>query len=311
MNYLKSFKIFESSSFYATWDDVKEYINNICDTFEVIEFKNRSLTIPNGYNGTLTYTWSNMTFDETVRNMTFDETVLQMDFRFENKFFHNNSENILKSLRWMGSKIEDISDNGILTSGEIGEFYSNTKDLDKIYKFEFSRVREIGTAPERKEGDVTVIPTFTIKTSNLIEDIIRKYPENKEEIKEEIKKIPVNIFISKLFQSYCRYHSVMDFTMLEVYRSEKSKILDPIDSDDISLPHNLDRQFIFDVAPLFWEKVYLNSGLMFRLTYGNHYEYRITRSDNRLNRTCPKDEIEQMISKYGVGGYWNEVFVKK
>ena len=158
---------------------------------------------------------------------------------------------------------------------------------------------------------------FVVYEVEQIKDLTKKYKEAKDdnrdtsEILSEIKKINVNTFIKELFNYYCKRLSSIDFSMLEAFRNEKNKMLEPIHAESVQLPYNLDRQFVYNVAHIFFSHVYSNSGLIFRLSYHRSSEsFRVLDGERRLDGRSPKDEIEDDIKRFKLDIKWDDVFVK-
>lgn len=98
--------------------------------------------------------------------------------------------------------------------------------------------------------------------------------------------------------------------MFSAYKNEKDKVVDIIKSTQIKMPYNLDKQFIYDAFPTFFEKIYMNSGLICRIDYSEYSESKIVDSSSRLRQRCPKEDIEDMLKKYNINMHWNEIFIR-
>lgn len=97
--------------------------------------------------------------------------------------------------------------------------------------------------------------------------------------------------------------------MFSAYKNEKDKVVDIIKSRQIKMPYNLDKQFIYDAFPTFFERVYTNSGLICRIDYSKYSESKIIDSSSRLRQRCPKEDIEDILKKYNINMDWNEIFI--
>lgn len=196
----------------------------------------------------------------------------------------------------------------------ISWFIDSIKRLDKIiiqnkvfspyfgtfYRDEFTN----GSNP--KEFVINISGSFTEIFTNLLRD----YKIDPEPVKEEIKKIDKDKFIRKLFKIYCNRHIDMDFTMLEAFRTGSNDLLSPIKFDDVRLPHNLSEQFKIDITPIFLEKVYKNSGLVFRISLSSKYQFNMVTREDRFRGESIAKETDRKLKELGIDLTWKDIFVK-
>lgn len=158
------------------------------------------------------------------------------------------------------------------------------------------------------------IETDSYKTE-IMSDIIRTYSSFKSDdsdrlkLRNEIKSIDKNFFIKSFYQSYVNRGFDYNYEMFSAYKNEKDKVVDIIKSRQIKMPYNLDKQFIYDAFPTFFERVYTNSGLICRIDYSEYSESKIADSSGRLRQRCPKEDIEDILKKYNINMDWNEIFI--
>lgn len=310
MKYLKRFKLNEG--LYEDKSIVKVYQDTVADQFDLLNEgtlpsnfsleANKLLNYIQGYNG-------------IIYNKYDNGGSFYLSCRIIPEFYEKNSDKIKSSIRWIAKRLEE-SDG--LTSENITRHIGYTQDhpgfnpgfVQRFYGIKQEIINKI------YDGYKTVFIEFTIEISmgirNRVEDIIKHSKENnKEDVMDEMRKISPNTFIRNLFRLYCRYHYNIDFSLLEVYRETKDKFLVPIHGENVEISYNLDRQFVYDVAPLFFEHVYENCGLFFTLKYYSGYDYRVEDPKNRLDKSCPKMKIESIIKKHNIPDLsWDEILIK-
>jgi hypothetical protein len=174
-------------------------------------------------------------------------------------------------------------------------------DFGTFYKDEFTN----GFKP--KGFVINISGSFTEIFTNLIRD----YDIDPQSIKKEIKKFSSDKFINELFKLYCgRLHRDIDFTMLEVFRTGNNDLLSPIKFGDVQLPHNLSEQFKIDITPIFLEKVYKNSGLVFRISLSSKYQFNMVTREDRLRGESIANETDKKLKELGLELTWKDIFVK-
>ena len=284
-----------SESLYENWKTIESHMDYICDEFG---FENLG-QIPThqvlGDENTLRYLKNqNGIFFFKLDNDRYSDEV-SFEIRVRGAYYMDNSEKLWNYLKHF--QVQVTGDGYNHNYGNVIYFRKDPKEM-KTYN---------------ANGYYSMMLCLAINNTDKVWDLIKRYKSDPDPTMEEMSKMDATYFIDKMFKLYCNRSVDVDYSMLEVYRTppDHSKMLFPVDLDRITLPYNLDRQFAFDVAPLFFEKVYLNCGLIFRCNYSHHSEYRITDSTRRLRETCPKDEIEDKIKKLGLDLKWSDIFIKK
>lgn len=177
---------------------------------------------------------------------------------------------------------------------------------DKVFSPEFGTFYKDVHHFHPKSLFININGSFT----NLISNLLRDYKIDPEPVKEEIKKIDKDKFIHKLFKIYCNRHIDMDFTMLEAFRTGSNDLLSPIKFDDVRLPHNLSEQFKIDITPIFLEKVYKNSGLVFRISLSSKYQFNMVTREDRFRGESIAKETDRKLKELGIDLTWKDIFVK-
>lgn len=195
----------------------------------------------------------------------------------------------------------------------ISWFIDSIKRLDKIiiqnkvFSPYFGTFYKAGFKNASKGFIIEISGGFTEIFTNLIRD----YEIDSESIKDEIKKFSSDKFIHELFKLYCgRLHRDIDFTMLEVFRTNYNDLLSPIKFGDVQLPHNLSEQFKIDITPIFLEKVYKNSGLVFRISLSSKYQFNMVKREDRLRGESIANETDKKLKELGLELTWEDIFVK-
>jgi hypothetical protein len=189
--------------------------------------------------------------------------------------------------------------------------YNNSSDLhDMIFQpsqssYEFDLF-------ERDDEQELVI-SIEGYSNSIVYHFIKDYKNDPESIKNEIKSYDKNKFIKKLFKIYCNntLHEI-DFSMLESFRTNSDILLDPVNYDDISLPYNLSDQFKIDITPIFLEKVYKNSGLIFRMKLTSKYQVDQVKRGDKLSGKSIADETNDKLKSLGIENMtWENIFLYK
>lgn len=243
MRYLKEYKLFES--LFSEFDDLQDCLNDIIDRFDLDE----------------TSEWSDIVAlnKKFTDNSGYYETIHKGD----NLVFHFIHKSKIESEvdRWIEFFIKRVEN--LHTIIKDGKAMIINKHLTHKESFK-----------NRNGYDVTVnIVNFSCYTSSLLEFLIVSWNERHDEsIVEKVSKMDMNKVVKKSFTLYCNRYYLRDFAYLEAFRNSKDKLLKPIHGESITLPYNLDRQFVYDIFPIFFKHVYDNSGLIFRMKYykGRH-----------------------------------------
>lgn len=146
----------------------------------------------------------------------------------------------------------------------------------------------------------------------LIEHLIVDFKSDPDAVKQELKSLDVNQFIHDLFKFGLKfYYNRIDFEMLEAFRTDKDVLLEPIHFDSVRLPYNLHEQFKIDITPIFLEKVYKNSGFIFRLGLSSSYQFNMVTKGDRLTKESISKETDNKLKELGLNLTWKDVFVKQ
>lgn len=195
--------------------------------------------------------------------------------------------------------------------------------IDSILKFDkikipptrYVKVERIFTPTEGKTENQSGNRYFVLikgHSDYLIDHLIADYKNDPEDVKEEISKFDKNEFIHELFKIYCnRTLFSFDFSMLEAFRSTDGELLEPILFDEVGLPYNLHEQFKIDITPIFLEKVYKNSGLVFRIGLSSRYQFDMVKKGDRLSKDSIDKETDRKLKELGLNLTWEDIFVKK
>lgn len=127
--------------------------------------------------------------------------------------------------------------------------------------------------------------------------------------KDLLRGLSPDTTIKNLFQYYCKrsYYDI-DFDILSVFSDMADKLVTPVKKRDIQLTHNLSDQFIIDITPLFLEKVFKSSGLIFRLDISKWDERSVTNPD-RLRGHSIAQETDQKLKELGLDMTWKDIFI--
>ena len=214
--------------------------------------------------------------------------------KFIFKFKTEDHTKVLESLKWF---IDSI-----LNFGKI-----------KIPPTRYVDVERIFTPTEGKTENQSGNRYFVLikgYADPVIEHLIADYKNDPEAVKEEISKFDKNEFIHELFKIYCnRTLFRFDFSMLEALRYTDGELLEPIHFDEVRLPHNLHEQFKIDITPIFLEKVYKNSGLVFRIGLSSRYQFDMVKKGDRLSKDSIDKETDRKLKELGLDLTWKDIFI--
>lgn len=292
MQYLKSYRLFESSEV-TEWPDVKDLINVVEDEFN-FEFKELKVTDDSSYGG-----------DKII------------SFIFTGKDWvaptYKKDEDIYK---WFIQQIVDIN-HFVYKYGQLVEVIKLRDDYRvshdyysrKKYKIVFPDLTDVVIYEKgqfQSSWNASYEYHFNFKANVFpVLDWVIKNPNDKELLKEG----DPNIIIKSLFQYYCKrsYYDI-DFNILSVFSDIQNKLLNPVKKRDIRLPYNLSDQFIIDITPIFLEKVYNSSGLIFRLKISQYEERQVTNPD-RLRGHSIAEETDRKLKELGIDMTWKDIFI--
>jgi len=299
--HLKSYQLFESSEI-TEWLDIKDLINVVEDEFN-FEFKELKVKDDSSMGG-----------DKII------------SFIFTGREWigalYKKDEDIYK---WFIQQIVDIGQ-FVHTHNQLVELVKLRKDFrvgadyysQKFVKIEFPELTDIivykkypQTLPDPRESwtplsrpiyeyhinfKANVFPVF---------DWIIKNPQDKD----LLKGLSPDTTIKNLFQYYCKRSHDIDFNILSVFSDKVDKLITPVKKRDINLPYNLSDQFITDITPIFLDKVFKASGLIFRLKISIYDERSVTRSD-RLRGHSIAQETDEKLKELGlVDMTWKDIFI--
>jgi hypothetical protein len=127
--------------------------------------------------------------------------------------------------------------------------------------------------------------------------------------KDLLKGLNPDKAIKNLFQYYCKrsYYDI-DFDILSVFSDKVDKLITPVEKRDINLPYNLSDQFIIDITPVFLEKVFNSSGLVFRLKISKYDQRSVTNPD-RLRGHSIAQETDEKLKELGLNMTWKDIFI--
>lgn len=298
MKYIKHYSIFESKNNELYYDDIsilREYIHSMCDGLNLlyIDESEREVrhNIPNGYNGIF----------------YLNHNAERFCFLVNTDFYLKNAKIIREYLIWFKKELNQFSfrENKLRDLEIVRYRCESNLSLDNI---------DYRTYITNERNNTLIKNDMSSHRTNIIVDIIREYPKmdrlDKQRMLNEVKLIDKNVFISCFYQQYVNRGFDYNYELFSVYKNDKDKILDIIDYASIRMPYNLDRQFIWDAFPNFFEKVFINSGLICRVSYSKYSEMKIIDNSSRICETCPKDEMEAVLKKYNINMKWDEILCK-
>jgi hypothetical protein len=288
MQYLKSYKLFESSDI-TTWVEIKDLINGVEDEFN-FEFKELKVTDDSSYGG-----------DKII------------SFIFTGKDWvaplYKKDEHIYK---WFIQQIVDINHfvykhNQLVEVIKLRDNFRVSADYysQKFVKIQFPELTDIIVYKKYPQTLPIYEYHFNFKANVFpVLDWVIKNPEDKDLLKES----DPNITIKNLFQYYCKRYYDIDFNILSVFSDIQNKLLNPVKKRDIRLPYNLSDQFIIDITPIFLEKVYNSSGLIFRLKISQYEERQVTNPD-RLRGHSIAQETDDKLKELELDMTWKDIFI--
>lgn len=292
MQYLKSYKLFESSDI-TTWVEIKDLINGVEDEFN-FEFKELKVTDDSSYGGDkiISFIFTGKDWvaplykkDEDIYKWFIQQIVDINHFVYK----HNQLVEVIK-----------LRDNFRVSH----DYYSRKK-----YKIVFPDLTDVVIYEKgqfQSSWNASYEYHFNFKANVFpVLDWVIKNPEDKDLLKES----DPNIFIKNLFQYYCKrsYYDI-DFNILSVFSNTSNKLITPVKKRDIQLPYNLSDQFIIDITPIFLEKVFKTSGLIFRLQISKYEERQVTNPD-RLRGHSIAEETDRKLKELGIDMTWKDIFI--
>ena len=286
MQYLKSYRLFESSEV-TEWSDVKDLINVVEDEFN-FEFKELKVTDDSSYGGDKIISFIFIGKDWIAPTYKKDEDIYKW---FIQQISHIKNF-VFKNKDWV--EIVKLKDNFRVSS----DYYTR-----KDYKIVFPDLTDI--IVYSKGGKYEYNFNFKGNVFPVLDWVI-KNPNDKELLKES----DPNITIKNLFQYYCckiSYYDI-DFNILSVFSDIQNKLLNTVKKRDVRLPYNLSDQFIIDITPIFLEKVYNSSGLIFRLKISQYEERQVTNPD-RLRGHSIAHETDEKLKELGLDMTWRDIFI--
>jgi len=285
LKHLKTYKLFESLEI-TEWVEIKDLINVVEDEFN-FEFKQLGVVDDSSVNG-----------DKIISFIfTGREWVAPL---------YKKDEDIY---RWFIQQIVDIGQ-FVHTHNQLVEVIKLRKDFGVFHglrRGHFSTIRfpDLTDIEVLKIGDrFEYYFNFKANVFPGLEWLI-KNPQDKD----LLRGMNPDTTIKNLFQYYCKrsFHDI-DFEILSVFSDKVDKLIIPVKKRDIQLPYNLSDQFIIDITPIFLEKVFKASGLIFRLEISKWNEKSVTNTD-RLRGHSIADETDQKLKELGLNMNWKDIFI--
>lgn len=285
LKHLKSYKLFESSET-TDWVDIKDLINVVEDELN-FEFKQFKVTDDSSVGG-----------DKIVSFIfTGREWVAPLYKKDEDiyRWFIQQIVSINQFVHRHNQLVEVIK-----LRKDFGVFYGSDRNRFATVKFPdltFVEVLKIGNIYEYHFN-------FKANVFPVLDWVIRN-PQDKD----LLKGLNPDKAIKNLFQYYCKrsYYDI-DFDILSVFSDKENKLIDPVRKWDIQLPFNLSDQFIIDITPVFLEKVFKSSGLIFRLKISKYDEKSVTNPD-RLRGHSIAYETDEKLKELGLDMTWKDIFI--
>jgi hypothetical protein len=297
MKHLKTYQLFESLEI-TEWSDIKDLINVVEDEFN-FEFKQFKVTDDSSVGG-----------DKIISFIfTGREWVAPL---------YKKDEDIY---RWFIQQIVDIGQfayskdtyiyGQLVNWPEVIKLRSDYRIPADYYSQKFAKIKfpELTDIIIYKKYPQT-LPIyeyhFNFKANVFpgLEWVIRN-PQDKD----LLRGMNPDMVIKNLFQYYCKrsFHDI-DFNILSVFSDKENKLITPVKKRDIQLPFNLSDQFIIDITPVFLEKVFKSSGLIFRLQISRYDERSVTNPD-RLRGHSIAYETDEKLKELGLNMTWKDIFI--
>lgn len=287
--HLKSYQLFESLEI-TEWSDIKDLINVVEDELN-FEFKQFKVMSDSSIGG-----------DKIVSFIfTGREWVAPL---------YKKDEDIY---RWFIQQIVDIGQ-FVYTHNQLIEVIKLRSDFrvshdyysQKFAKIQFPELTDIIIYKKYPQNSPIYEYHFNFKANVFpgLEWVIRN-PQDKD----LLRGMNTDMVIKNLFQYYCKrsFHDI-DFNILSVFSDKENKLIDPVRKWDIQLTFNLSDQFIIDITPVFLEKVFKSSGLIFRLKISKYDEKSVTNPD-RLRGHSIAYETDEKLKELGLDMNWKDIFI--
>jgi len=289
LKHLKTYQLFESLEI-TEWSDIKDLINVVEDEFN-FEFKQFKVTDDSSVGG-----------DKIISFIfTGREWVAPL---------YKKDEDIYK---WFIQQIANIGQ-FVYTHNQLAEIVKLRSDYrvpadyysQKFAKIQFPELTDIIIYKKYPQTSPIYEYHFNFKVNvfPVLEWVIRN-PQDKD----LLRGLNPDMVIKNLFQYYCKrsYYDI-DFNILSVFSDKENKLITPVKKRDIQLPFNLSDQFIIDITPVFLEKVFKSSGLIFRLQISRYDERSVTNPD-RLRGHSIAYETDEKLKELGLNMTWKDIFI--
>jgi len=287
--HLKTYQLFESLET-TEWSDIKDLINVVEDEFN-FEFKQFKVTDDSSVGG-----------DKIISFIfTGREWVAPL---------YKKDEDIYK---WFIQQIANIGQ-FVYTHNQLVEIVKLRSDYrvpadyysQKFAKIQFPELTDIIIYKKYPQTSPIYEYHFNFKANVFpgLEWVIRN-PQDKD----LLRGMNPDMVIKNLFQYYCKrsFHDI-DFNILSVFSDKENKLITPVKKRDMQLPFNLSDQFIIDITPVFLEKVFKSSGLIFRLQISRYDERSVTNPD-RLRGHSIAYETDEKLKELGLNMTWKDIFI--
>lgn len=293
MNYLRSYKLFESLEI-TEWSDIKDMINVVEDEFN-FEFKELKVINDSSYGGDKIVSFI-FTGREWIGSL------------------YKKDQDIYK---WFIQQIVNTG-NFLYTNGQWMEVIKLKKDYRVIASSRnFSKIEfpEGGVKLTDTRGltDIEILKLGSSKYEYHINfkatvtpglEWVIMFPQDKD----ILKRLNPDMIIKHIFQYYCKRFHDIHFNILSVFSDKPDKLITPVKKRDIQLPYTLSAQFIIDITPIFLEKVFNASGLIFRLQISRYEESSVTNPD-RLRGHSIAQETDEKLKELGLDMTWRDIFI--
>jgi len=124
MKHIKTYKVFENDEFIESFDMIKDYINEFCDTLDLDLYENETqdkIYLKTNSNGILVWRFLDSKYEKTDEVKKYH--LFMLEIRLKDSFRVTNEDKIKEMLSWI---IERIDDSEIKINDDLGcKFYSN------------------------------------------------------------------------------------------------------------------------------------------------------------------------------------------
>jgi len=293
LKHLKTYQLFESLEI-TEWSDIKDMINVVEDEFN-FEFKELKVIDDSSYGGAKI-----VSFIFTGREWIGSSYKKDQDIY---KWFIQQIVNTGKFLHTNGQWMEVI---------KLKKDYRVIASSRNFSKIEFPEGGVKLTDP-RGLTDIEILKLGSSKYEYHINFKATVTPGLEWAImfpqdKDLLRALNPDMVIKHIFQYYCKRHHDIHFNILSVFSDKPDKLITPVKKRDIQLPYTLSEQFIIDITPIFLEKVFNASGLIFRLQISRYEAWNVVNTD-RLRGHSIAQETDEKLKELGLDMTWRDIFI--